>query len=127
MVKVSENPVADQVLKVARDFGYEAKIDPDAPPFRIFGWFGGRRFRPDIIVNHDNRSAIVVAKSRPIMMYDVFLTHQVRGEKDTGALICVPDASFPRIRGSSKEYADELNVRLCRLSEVGDVLTSMLG
>ena len=60
------------------------------------------------------------------MMYDVFLTHQARGKEDTGALICVSDADFPRIRGSSREYASDLNVRLCPLSEVGDALKELL-
>ncbi len=127
MAKVSENPVASQVAKVARDFGYEASLEPDTPPFRVFGWFRERKFRPDIIVRHNNRSAIVVARSRPVVVYDVFLTHQLRDKGSTGALICVTDDSFQRIRGSSREYADELDVRLCPLSEVGDALKELLG
>ncbi len=50
-----------------------------------------------------------------------------------GAVICVSDdylpgiRYFPRIRESSKSRANDVGVRLCRLSEVGDVLKSMLG
>ena len=69
----------------------------------------------------------MIVSSRPAMMYDVFLTNQAKGKDDVEALICVPDAAFPRIRGSSKEYADDLNVRLCPLSEVGDALKELLG
>lgn len=129
MAKVLENPVANQVMRVASDFGYQATIEPDRPPFRIFGWFRGREFKPDVLVKHHNKSAIVVARSSPVIMYDVFLTNQLRqklGKDDVGALICVPDAAFPRIRGSSREYAKDLNVRLCPLSEVGDVLKELL-
>ena len=126
MAKVPENPVAIEVAKIAKGFGYEATIDHSTPEFRIFGWFRGRKFRPDIIVKHNNRSAVVVARSRPVMTYDVFLTNQLRNNKDTGALICVTDTFFRHIRGSSREYADELDVRLCPLSEVGDALKKLL-
>ena len=126
MSKISDNTITNQIVQVAREFGYEAIREPVSPPFRIFGWFRGRRFGPDIVVRHDNRSAIVVAKSRPAVMYDVFITDQLRGKKDTGALICVSDASFRRIRDSATDYALELDVRLCSLSGVGDILRELL-
>ena len=126
MAKISENRFEYEVIQAANAIGYEAAMTPDTVPFRIFGWFRGRQFRPDIIVKHDDRTAIVVIKSRPAMMYDIFLTHQARGGEDTGALICVTDDAFPRVRESSKEYAKDLNVRLCPLSEVGDTLKELL-
>ena len=126
MAKISENRFEYEVIQAANDIGYEAAMVPDTVPFRIFGWFRGRQFRPDIVVKHNGRTAIVVIKSRPAMMYDVFLTHQARGKEDTGALICVSDAAYPRIRESSREYAKDLNVRLCPLSEVGDALKELL-
>ena len=46
MAKISENPVAAKVAKIAEGFGYKATIDHSAPEFRIFGWFPGRKFRP---------------------------------------------------------------------------------
>ena len=127
MARVSESPVEHEVIQVAENIGYEAKIVPDAIPFRFFGWFRGRQFKPDIVVNHGGQSAIVVLKSRPAMMYDILLTHQARGKEDTGALICVSDSAYPQIKESSKEYAEDLNVRLCPVSEVGDVLRELLG
>ena len=126
MARVSESPVEYEIIQVANDIGYEATIVPDATPFRLFGWFRGRQFKPDIVVKHDGRAAIVVLKSRPAMMYDILLTHQARGKEDTGALICVSDAAYPRIKDSSREYANDLNVRLCPLSGVGDVLKELL-
>lgn len=126
MAKISENQFEYAVIQVANDIGYEATVVPDTIPFRVFGWFRGRQFRPDLIVKHDDRTAIVVTKSRPVMMYDIFLTHQVRGVEDTGALICVSDAAYPRIKESSREYAKDLDVRLCPLSEVGEALKELL-
>ena len=129
MVKILEKSVAGQIMEAASKSGYEATMEPDRPPFRIFGWFRGREFRPDVIVKRHGKSAIVVARSSPAIMYDVFLTHKARqklGGEDIGALICVTDDAFPRVRKSSKEYANDLNVRLCPLSEVGDALKELL-
>ena len=131
MAKVTWNRVAMEVARVAEDFGYEAKIEQDDPDFRILDLFRERKFKPDVIVKHNNRSAIVVARSDHLIFRDVFLTDQLRKKRDKkgfGALICVDDSSFDRVIGSSSEqYADDLNVRLCRLSDVGDVLQEMLG
>ena len=131
MAKVLDNRVADQVVKVASGLGpgYEATTEPDSPPFRIFGWFRGREFKPDVIVKRHNKSVIVVARSSPAIMYDVFLTNEARQKfdgKDIRALICVADSAFPRVRKSSKDYAKDLNVQLCPLSEVGDALKELL-
>ena len=131
MAKVTENQVAIEVARVAQELGYEAKIEQEDPDFRILDLFRERKFKPDVIVKHNNRSAIVVARSHPGLFYIVALTDQLRkkrDKKDFGALICVDDSSCDRVLGSSSEkYADDLNVRLCRLSDVGDVLKEMLG
>ena len=131
MAKVAWNQVAIEVARVAEEIGYEAKIEKEDPGFRILDLFRERKFKPDVIVKHNNRSAIVVARSHPLIFRDVFLTDQLRkkrDKKDFGALICVDDSPFDRVLGSSSEkYADDLNVRLCRLSDVGDVLKEMLG
>ena len=118
--------ITDQVLQIAEDLGYEAMKESTTPPFRIFGWFRERPFRPDIVVKRDDRSAIVVVRSHPIMMYDIFLTDQLRRKEGTEALVCVSDSAFSRVRGSSFEYAEELGVHLCRLSEFGDALEELL-
>lgn len=131
MAKVTWNQVVIEVAKVAEELGYEARIEEDDPGFRILDLFRERKFKPDVIVKHNNLSAIVVARSDHLIFRDVFLTDQLRkkrDKKDFGALICVDDSSFDRVLGSSSEqYADDLNVRLCRLSDVGDVLKEMLG
>ena len=126
MARVSEDTIANRILEIAQSLDYVATIEPEREPFRLFGWFRARQFRPDIRVNNGSRSAIVVVKSRPIMVYDVFLTDQVRGEKGTQALMCVPDTIFPQIRESARQYAEELDVRLCSLSDAGQELQALL-
>ncbi len=126
MAIVTESHITDQVLQIAESCGYEAIKEPETPPFRIFGWFRERNFRPDIVLKRHNKSAIVVVRSHPVMMYDVFLTYQMRLSEDAQALICVSDSSFKRIRRSTIEYAEELGVHLCRLSEVEHALEKLL-
>ena len=126
MERVSEDTIANKLVEIAQSLDYVAMIEPDREPFRLFGWFRERKFRPDIRVKNGSRSVIVVVKSRPVMIYDVFLTDQVRGEKGTGALMCVPDTLFPHIRESARVYAEELDVRLCPLSEAGQELQALL-
>ncbi len=126
MVQASVDTIAKQIVETAQSCGYLATMDPDTPRFRFFGWFRGRKFRPDVRVTNGSRSAIVVARSGPVIFYDVFLIDQARNKKDTGALICVPDDAFLRIRESAREYAEELDVRLCKLSVVGKELRDLL-
>lgn len=126
MAIVSEIHIRDQVRHIAEDLGYETWKEPAAPRSRFFGWFRERPFRPDIVVKRDDRSAIVIVRSHPMMMYDVFQAHQARIQWNAQALICVSDSAFERVRGSAIEYADELGVHLCRLSEVGDALSGLL-
>ena len=126
MAIVSESRITDKVLQIAESSGYEAVKEPESPPFRIFGWFKGRSFRPDIVLRRHNRSAIVVVRSHPVIMYDIFLTNQMRERDGAEALICVSDSAFDRVRGSAIEYAEELGVHLCPLSEAGDALKYLL-
>lgn len=127
MARVLENSIASDIVDIAQSLGYVATMEPEGEPFRLFGWFRGRQFRPDIRVKNGNRSVIIVVKSRPVMIYDVFLTDQVRGEKSTGAIICFPDVMSGGIRGSAREYAEELDVSLCPLSDAGQELQALLG
>ena len=126
MAIAAKRPIKDQVLQIAEEMGYEAMKEPAPPRFRIFGWFRERPFRPDIVVKRDGRSAIVVVRSHPIILYDIFLTDQLRRKEGAEAVVCVSDSAFDRVRGSSFEYAEELGVHLCRLSEFGDALEELL-
>ena len=126
MAIATKSNIKDQVLQIAEDLGYEARKEPAPPQFRIFGWFRERPFRPDIVVKRDDRSAIVVVRSHPILLYDISLTDRLRRKEGTEALVCVSDSAFDRVRGSSFEYADELGIHLCPLSEVGDALRELL-
>lgn len=126
MARLAEDTIANQIVEIAQSLHYIVTIEPDREPFRLFGWFRGRKFRPDILVKNGSRSAIVVIKLRPVMVYDVFLMDQIRENKESGALICVPDRLLEQIRPSAWEYAKELDVRLCSVSGAGQELRALL-
>jgi hypothetical protein len=132
MVTISEHPVTvktpatEQILKSALSLGYEVTFDPYKPA-PIVRWFRGRNFRPDILVKNGSREVIVVAMSGLASFALVHFTHLERRKEDTGALICVSDNAFPRLPKSTWDYAGEVDVRLCPLSEVGDALKELLG
>ena len=77
-------------------------------------------------MRREERSAVVEIKSRPIMIYDVFLVHQARPKPSAAALICVPDNPFSRTRESAREYAQDLDVQLCSLSNLKKELKTLL-
>ena len=126
MADISGQLDAEQTVEEAvRSLGYDVKTGLDND--QMFGWFRSRQFTPDILVRHDDQAVMIEVKTRPVMLRDVYSIDLARKGKKMGAVICVSDDYFPRIRESSKSYANDVGVRLCRLSEVGDVLKSMLG
>ncbi len=127
MSTVTDKGLVKQIRDTAQSLGYTATLEPRKSQIRVFGWFRGREFRPDIVLENQGRSAIVEVSTRPVMTYDVFQVDQMRDRKDIRALICAPDSAYRRIKEGVKEYASELDVRLCALSEVGDVLKELLG
>lgn len=123
-----EESVAEEVRGIVDAFGNNGTIqpDPEKSSFNLFGWARNRQFQPDFLVHGPNNTVMVEAKSRPPMIYDVFRLKQARGGGSAVGLICVPDSQFMRINASVKEFAEEENVLLCPLSQVGDVLKELL-
>ena len=60
------------------------------------------------------------------MIYDVLLAHKARPQCTMGAVICAPDGTFRRTRGSAREYAEELDVRLCPFSDLKQEMKELL-
>ncbi len=131
MVTISSHPVTvktpdvERIMEAATSLGYKAIFDPYKPP-PVVRWFRERNFRPDILVKNDSREVVVVAMSGLVTFAMVNFTHLERKKEDTGALICVSDDAFPCLPKSTWDSANDLNVRLCPLSEVGDALRELL-
>ena len=126
MATTSERYLTDKVGNIAQSLGYEATFESAKTPIRVFGWFRGREIKPDLYLESKGRSAIVLVETRPVLTYDIFQVDQMRGKENIGALICVPDSAYPRTKESVKEYAKELDVRLCSMSDVEDAMRVLL-
>ena len=133
MTQMLETPFGLQVLDAARETGYKVTLEPTRIPNQKFwpdglvSWVRGRKFRPDILVEHGKRMAIIETKSHPALLGSVIQAHQYGAHFDAASILCVPDDSFLLIPGSVREFAEQANVRLCPLSEVGDALKELLG
>ena len=125
MSTVIDKKLVEQVKDIARDLGYGTTMDPQNSQIRVLDWFRGREFHPDLYLESRGRSAIVEVNTRPVLIYDIFQLNQMRHRKDIGALICVDDSAYGRIKESVKEYAEELDVSLCKASEVRNALMEL--
>ena len=131
MVTIASHPVTvktpevELIMEAAASLGFKAIFDPYKPP-PVVRWFRGRDFRADVLVKNDNKEVVVVAMSGLVTFAVVNFTHLERKNKDAEALICVSDDVFPIIPKSTWDSAKELDVHLCPLSEVGDVLKGLL-
>lgn len=126
--KAFEESVAEQVRGIVDAFGKTGTVhpEPERSSFDPFRWVRNRQFQPDFLVHGPNNTVMVEAKSRPPMIYDIFRLKQARGGGSAVGLICVPDSQFMRINASVKEFAEEENVLLCPISEIGDTLKELL-
>ena len=126
MARISEKSMVNQVAEIAMSNGFKAKIEPERSLFQLFGWFSDRRFNPNMTVRNGDRVVAVVVMLHTVLLYDVYLTSQTAGKNDIGTILCIPDDSFRHVPGSVHEYAGQMDVRLCPLSQVGDALKELL-
>ena len=113
------------VAETAHSLGYDAKLVP-GKQFVLSDSYLGSKFQPDVLIRNGDRKAIVVVMGGFIGLGLVNLTDRSRRETGAGALICVPDPGFSKLSKDTKSYANDLNVRLCPLSGVGDALKELL-
>lgn len=81
---------------------------------------------PDFLVSHGEKSAAVEVKAYTPLLGAVSQTREYAVRWGAQAILCVPDASFERIPGSVRDYADRVNVRMCPVSEIGETLKDLL-
>ena len=115
-----------RIAELAQSLSYKAVTEPDREPFQLFGWFRERKFHPDMRVTNGNRTAIIIVKCRFITVYDILATHKARGNKANCALICAPDEMLNKTRPSAWDYAKDMEVNLCSVSDAGRVLQTLL-
>ena len=132
MTRILEISFIPQVAEVISGLGYKVTREPSRIPNRRL-WqddpaslVRGPRYRPDILVEHDDKFVIVEVKTRPVLLGGVIQARQYTDYFDASVILCIPDDVFPKIPRSVREFADEQSIRLCPLAEVGNALTDLL-
>ncbi|MDE2786386.1 MAG: hypothetical protein OXL37_06950 [Chloroflexota bacterium] len=133
MDKITEREMADSVQSVARGLGYEVEIEPSTRRWR---WpsrnylvpvaFGGV-LRPDLVVRHKDHSAVVELKNRGVLFGGVEQVIQYAEEFKAAGVLCMPDDAIRETPASVAAYADAENIVICPISQIGEVLTDILG
>ena len=133
MSRMTESEMTTSVRGVAQDLGYEVDQEPSA------GWWRssrrghltpvnfGRVSRPDLLVKHGDRSAVVEIKNRGVLFGGVEQVIQYAEIFKAAGVLCMPDDAYSDIPASVAGYADDEHVFLCPFSKIGDVLTDILG
>ncbi len=133
MTRILEDSFISQVAGAIGALGYKVTCEPSRIPNRKL-WHAdpaslvrGLRYRPDILVEHDEKFVIVETKMTPPLLGSVIQARRYADYFGSPVIVCNPDSVFPNVPKSVREFADERNVRLCPLAEVGNALTDVLG
>ena len=129
--KVEVNFIAE-VLGEIRKSGYKVTEQPtNIPNHKLWNdglavLVRGRKYRPDILVEHDGRFVLVETKTGPVLLGSVIRARNYAVHFSANVVLCVPDESYPAIPRSVKEFAEGNIVQLCSKSEIGDALKRIL-
>ena len=132
MTQVSESSVTRQVANIALELGYRVTLHPTRIPSKrpwtdgLASFVRGRRYRPDMLIEHGNSFAIVEVKSRPVLLGRITQSKEYADHFGAAVVLCLPDDSFHRTPASVKEYAVGQKICLCPLSKVGEALKELL-
>ncbi len=132
MTRILEISFIPQIEAIIRELGYKLTREPSRVPHRRL-WqddpaslVRGLRFRPDILVEHGKKIAIVEVKTRPVLLGGVIQARQYADYFGAAVILCVPDDVSPEIPWSVKTFAEEQGIRLCPLADVGNALKDLL-
>ena len=132
MTRILEISFIPQVEAIISGLGYKLTREPSKIPNRRL-WqddpaslVRGLRYRPDILVEHGKKFAIVEVKTRPVLLGGVMQARQYADYFDAAVILCVPDDVFPEIPKSVKQFAEDQDIHLCPLAEVGNALKDLL-
>ena len=82
--------------------------------------------RPDLLVEHDGKVALVEVKAYPVLLGSVIQARHYADYYGAPIMICVPDDAFDQIPGSVRESAETNAVILSPIRELDDNLKSLL-
>ena len=132
MVEMLEKEMTTRILEVAQKLGFSATREPIVSDNRTSGLrlLGLLRhsetMRPDLVIGNAGKVVVVEVNRRQVLPGGVEQVLQYVDALDAKGVICVPDAVLPTIATSVTRFADNADIRICSMSEVGDVLMHLL-
>ena len=126
MAQMLEVQFIYQVADAIREFGYAVTCEPSRIPKRSL-WqdapaslFRGLRYRPDLLVECDDKFLIVEVKTRPVLLGGVIQAREYSKYFNAPVIFCVPDNVFDEIPESVMSFASDSAIDICGISEIGD-------
>ena len=132
MVEMLETQMAAQIIEVAQNLGFNATREPVVSDERDSRLRLLRRHRhsktmkPDILIEHAGKSVVVEVERGQVLPGGVEQVLQYVDAFKAKGVICVPDVVLPKIANSVTRYANNTDIHICSISEVGKVLTYLL-
>lgn len=133
MAQMLELQFIPQVADAIRELGYDVTREPSRIPKRSL-WqdapaslFRGLRYRPDLLVECDDKFLIVEVKTRPVLLGGVIQAREYSKYFNAPVILCVPDNVFHEIPDSVMSFASDSEISICGISEVGDSIKKQLG
>ena len=133
MAQMLEVQFIPQVADSIRELGYAVTLEPSRIPKRSL-WqdapaslFRGLRYRPDLLVECDDKFLIVEVKTRPVLLGGVMQAREYSEYFNAPVILCVPDDVFHEIPGSVMGFASDSSIGICGISQIGDSIKKQFG
>lgn len=124
-----------RVVEAIKQWDYEVRTEvlpkPETTTWqdRISSWLMEPSHslpRPDMVVGHGGKVALVEAKAYPVLLGSVIQARHYADYFEAPAIICVPDDAFQKIPNSVREWAEANSIVLSPIGEIGDNLNKLL-
>ena len=132
MAQMLEVQFIPQVADAIEELGYAVTREPSRIPNRSL-WqdapaslFRGLRYRPDLLVERDDKFLIVEVKTRPILLGGVMQAREYSKYFDAPVILCVPDDVLSETPNSVMSFASDNAISICGISDIGDSIENRL-
>ena len=135
MAQLTEVEFERRVVDAIKQLPYRVIMEPVQRPGhgtwqdRISSWLfrpSDSIPRPDMLVTHGEKAAIVEAKSYPVLLGPVVQAKHYADYFDAPVIICVPDDAFAEIPESVRDWAEANDIVVSPIKEIGHKLEQLL-
>ena len=135
MTQSTEVEFERRVAETIEKLNYKVTTEPLRGPEhsswqdRISSWLMEPSYpsvRPDMLVAHGAKLALVEAKAYPVLLGPVIQARHFADYFNIPAIVCVPDDALQKIPESVLEWAHNNDIVLSTIGEIGDKLEMVL-